>query len=134
MLRTIKYKKDASLKEINPNLKACENNVVSILTPNGWKIPEEGDFIKETSPNQWNVISKSEIKELAYNLNNIVSSGSGIDMINQYYLNTFGLQVLGLAISEVFDNLIEADYKDLGKLINLHKLSSWLFRKMVYEE
>lgn len=129
MLRIIKYQKNISLKEIDPDLRACENGVVSIFTPDGWKIPEEGDFIKEISPDQWNVIGKNEIKELAYNLNNLLDVGSCIDVINQYYLDAFGLQVIKLALASVMDDLIDGDYENKIKMKNLHKLASWLFRK-----
>lgn len=134
MLRIIKYQKGVSLKEISPDFRACENDVDSILTQEGWKIPEEGDYIKEVTPKCWNIIGKSEIRRLAYNINGLLSTGSGVDAINNYYIDALGLPAVELAVSQILDNLTDEDYNNKDKMKNLHKLTSWLFRKVAGEK
>ena len=125
MLRCIRYKAGINLREINKDLVACENDVTSIFTPDGWKIPEEGDYIKEVNLGHWNVIGKDEIKSLAYNINNFLSKGDGIEMMETYYIDAFGIPTICKAISKVMKELMASDYQNEIKMRNLHQLASW---------
>ena len=129
MLKTIVFTPTASLKSIPSDYIACENNVVSILTPEGWKIPKEGDVIKETSANRWNVIGKVEITELAQSLNNILGATCPIDNIEKYYIDAFGFPSIKKAVAKIIAELKESDYNNSVKIRNLLQLMFWILQK-----
>lgn len=129
MLKTIIFTTGCSLKGIDSSCVACENDTISILTSEGWRIPEEGDTIKEVAPGRWNIIGKEEISELSYNLNNLLSAVCPIDNIEKYYIDAFGIPAIKKAVIKTIADFKEIDYNNPIKISNTLRLSSWLLQR-----
>ena len=124
-MKPIEYKPSINLNKIlGKDNVACENNVISIYTTEGWKIPKEGDFIKETEKG-YQLITSEEIKEQAYNFSNILYSTCPLDIIEKYYIDMVGVIIIRKIISVMAGILEETDKKDMTQINNFLRLVAW---------